>query len=133
MCELFGFSAKHERNLIPYLLEFYSHGGDNPHGWGLAVRNQGESFRIEKEAVRADHSRLLPHVIKDLRPTRLLMAHVRNATVGDMQGNNCHPFCAADASGRQWALMHTGTPTSASFPAPARCSWTWDTIRSPGC
>ena len=133
MCELFGFSAKHERNLIPYLLEFYSHGGDNPHGWGLAVRNQGESFRIEKEAVRADHSRLLPHVIKDLRPTRLLLAHVRNATVGDMQVNNCHPFCAADASGRQWALMHTGTPTSACSPAPARCSWTWDTIRSPGC
>ena len=109
MCELFGFSGKNERNLIPYLLEFYSHGGDNPHGWGLAVRDRSEGFRIEKEAVRSDHSRLLPHVIKDLRPTGLLLAHIRNATVGGMHVSNCHPFCAADASGRQWALMHNGT------------------------
>ena len=67
MCELFGFSGKNERNLIPYLLEFYSHGGDNPHGWGLAVRDRSEGFRIEKEAVRSDHSRLLPPVMGTFR------------------------------------------------------------------
>ena len=109
MCELLGFNGKHERNLIPYLLEFYSHGGDNPHGWGLVDMNRRDAFQIELEAVRSDHSRLLPHVIKDLRPTRLLMAHIRNATVGDVSIENCHPFCFRDHSGRQWVLMHNGT------------------------
>ena len=108
MCELFGFSGRHERNLIPYLLEFYSHGGDNPHGWGLADLN-GAEVRIETEPVRSDHSRLLPHIIKDLRPTKLLMAHIRNATVGDVHINNCHPFSFKDDSGRHWELMHNGT------------------------
>ncbi|MBR4132170.1 MAG: class II glutamine amidotransferase [Oscillospiraceae bacterium] len=109
MCELFGFSGRHEANLIPYLLEFFSHGGDNPHGWGLADRKSDGQFQITREAVRADHSRQLPHVIKDLRPTRLLLAHTRNATVGDMTVENCHPFCFSDDTGCQWLLMHNGT------------------------
>ena len=108
MCELFGFSGKHERNLIPELLEFFSHGGDNPHGWGLADLGR-EPALIETEAVRSDHSRLLPHIIKDLRPTRLLLAHTRKATVGDMNIHNCHPFVFQDDSGRQWTLIHNGT------------------------
>ena len=108
MCELFGFSGKHEENLIPYLLEFFSHGSDNPHGWGLADLGR-TPVQIEKEAIRADHSRLLPHIIKDLRPTRLLLAHTRKATVGDMTVENCHPFSFSDDTGCRWSMMHNGT------------------------
>ena len=40
---------------------------------------------------------------------RSLIAHIRLATIGHIEYENCHPFTAADNSGRTWTLAHNGT------------------------
>ena len=37
------------------------------------------------------------------------LAHIRLATVGNEDYDNCHPFTAVDDSGRSWTLIHNGT------------------------
>lgn len=107
MCELFAFSGRHEENLTPYLIKFFSHSDRNPHGWGIADLHG--PVGIEKEPKKANDSRFLPHIIKELLPTDLLMAHIRLGTVGAMNYDNCHPFELSDASGQSWTFMHNGT------------------------
>lgn len=109
MCELYGFSGSQEQNLTPYLLQFFSHGVDNPHGWGIADLNRPGDMHVETEAVRSDKSQLLPHIIKNQRPSKLLMAHIRYGTVGEARAVNCHPFVFPDYSAARWAFMHNGT------------------------
>jgi glutamine amidotransferase len=36
-------------------------------------------------------------------------AHLRYATVGDIETTNVHPFACRDNGGREWVLMHQGT------------------------
>jgi glutamine amidotransferase len=45
------------------------------------------------------------------RPLHLevAVAHIRKATVGQVELDNCHPFAATDISGRTWTLTHKGT------------------------
>ena len=35
MCELFGASLKENEDISVYLSEFFSHGVQHPHGWGI--------------------------------------------------------------------------------------------------
>ncbi len=109
MCELYSFSGRRAQNLTPYLLQFFSHGKNNPHGWGIADINRPGDIHIETEAVRSDKSRLLPHIIKNQRPSKLLMAHIRYGTVGGAKAVNCHPFIFSDYSATRWVFMHNGT------------------------
>ena len=37
------------------------------------------------------------------------MAHIRLATIGDVDYENCHPFVKRDCRGRVWTLIHNGT------------------------
>ena len=37
------------------------------------------------------------------------MAHIRLATIGDVDYENCHPFVKRDCGGRVWTLIHNGT------------------------
>ena len=37
------------------------------------------------------------------------LAHIRLATIGNVEQDNCHPFTAVDNSGRTWTLIHNGT------------------------
>ncbi len=109
MCELYGFSGSREQNLTPYLLEFFSHGYKNPHGWGLADIKKPDDIYIETEAARSDKSQLLPHIIKNQLPSGLLMAHLRYGTVGEAKAANCHPFVFSDYSATRWVFIHNGT------------------------
>ncbi|MBO6047640.1 MAG: class II glutamine amidotransferase [Erysipelotrichaceae bacterium] len=108
MCELFGLTSKTKKNIIPYLIEFYTHSEEHPHGWGLAQFKNG-SYNMQNEAQCANDSQLLPHVIKEMRPIRLMIAHIRKASVGRVHINNTHPFIANDAKGNTWVLAHNGT------------------------
>ena len=38
-----------------------------------------------------------------------VLAHIRLATIGDLEFYNCHPFVKKDNSGRRWTLIHNGT------------------------
>jgi glutamine amidotransferase len=39
----------------------------------------------------------------------MVMAHIRYATIGNVDYVNCHPYSKRDVSGRRWLLIHNGT------------------------
>ena len=107
MCELLGFTSEKNTDISDYLRTFFSHSSSNPHGWGMMYENG--SRIILKEAVSAEESSFLSDIIDSLSPQKNLLAHIRFATVGSINENNCHPFTATDNSGREWTLIHNGT------------------------
>ena len=109
MCELLGFSSRKKRRGNELLREFYSHAEAHPHGWGLARFPDGGAPKIEKEAVCATCSSYLEGLLADPVEECAFIAHIRLATVGNIEYKNCHPFTAADNSGRVWTLAHNGT------------------------
>ena len=109
MCELLGFSSRRKRRRNDLLREFYSHAEAHPHGWGLARFPDGGAPLVEKEPVCAAHSAFLAGLLADPVEERALIAHIRLATVGHVEYENCHPFTAADNRGRTWTLAHNGT------------------------
>lgn len=108
MCELFGVSSRKKTKINDFLWEFYSHSGEHPHGWGLAVLHNG-MVSVEKEPVRADRSTYLRERLRHEISVRDAIAHIRLATKGNMEYENCHPFVRQDSSGRRWTLAHNGT------------------------
>lgn len=109
MCELLGFTAAEPTIITPQLRTFFSHGKNNPHGWGLAYNN-----KMYKSCERADHSVTLSGMLDTLGPQEVILGHIRFATVGSIKMLNCHPFSASDNTGRSWTLIHNGTIYSAS-------------------
>lgn len=108
MCELFGLTGRDEINVYAYLKTFFSHSADHPNGWGMAFFRD-EAVSLEKEPVRADKSRYLKERFNDPLFAANMFAHIRFATKGGENYNNCHPFVKRDGTGRTWTLMHNGT------------------------
>lgn len=108
MCELFGASLKENEDISGYLTEFFSHGAQHPHGWGIYREHRG-NFEIVKEAVSSIKSALAKKIVLTTEPQRHFMAHIRLATAGAVKTANCHPFSGTDASGKCWTLIHNGT------------------------
>ena len=109
MCEMLGISAKRRLSANGILRAFFSHAEQHPHGWGLATFSDGGAPVIEKEAVKATESEHLKRILDAPVEERVLLAHIRLATVGHIEYENCHPFSAADNRGRIWTLVHNGT------------------------
>ena len=108
MCELFGVSASKRTEVNSQLQEFFSHSVHHPNGWGMAVFHNGIAS-IEKEPVRADRSRYLKERLKTKIAVYDMIAHIRLATKGAIEYENCHPFVQQDNYGRRWTLAHNGT------------------------
>lgn len=114
MCELLGISAKQRRAFNAVLREFFSHAEKNPHGWGLARFTDAGGVclpqpLIDKEPCKATASERLRGLLDAGVEERVLLAHIRFASVGHPEYVNCHPFTATDSSGRVWTLAHNGT------------------------
>ena len=108
MCELFGVSAQNDFYANDYLKLFYSHSDFHPHGWGLACVSRNGAL-VEKESVKASNSNYLRERLSQPVTERLLLAHIRYATIGNVEYKNCHPFTGKDCTGRRWTLIHNGT------------------------
>ncbi|MDO5783755.1 MAG: class II glutamine amidotransferase [Eubacteriales bacterium] len=108
MCELFGFSSQKKENITGYLEEFYSHSVQHPHGWGL-VTFEGDQAFIEKQPVQATKSEYLKARLLDSVEAENAFGHIRYATIGHVDYDNCHPYTKKDANGRRWTLVHNGT------------------------
>lgn len=108
MCELFGVSSQNEIYLNDYLKEFYGHCIHHPHGWGLAVLDGNEAV-IEKEPVQATKSNYLKERLSLPVYAKTAFAHIRYATIGNVEYQNCHPHTLKDNNGRRWTLIHNGT------------------------
>lgn len=75
---------------------------EHPHGWGVAVWSDAEGWSIEKSPVRAmDCARYRACAG---RPGQLVLAHVRQRTVGPLAIENTHPFSLG-----RWVFAHNGT------------------------
>ena len=108
MCEIYGFSGCRKRELNTDLREFYSHAEEHPNGWGLALLDP-DNIRLCREAVRADQSDTLKGLLHQPIVAKHALAHIRLATIGHVEYENCHPFFGTDHSGRRWTLIHNGT------------------------
>lgn len=108
MCELFGVSARNKTEVNGLLKEFFSHSEKHPNGWGMAVFYEN-AVSLEKEPVKASQSAYLKERLRHRLEVRTMIAHIRFATVGNMEYTNCHPFVKRDDSGRSWTLAHNGT------------------------
>ena len=108
MCELFGVCARDEFYANDYLKAFYAHSDFHPHGWGLACVSRN-GVLVEKESVKASESNYLRERLSQPITEKLLLAHIRYATIGNVEYKNCHPFTGKDCTGRRWTLIHNGT------------------------
>ncbi len=109
MCELFGYSGQHDRDLARWLLPFRQRGGgtgDNPDGWGVAAWNQ-DGARLVKSPEPGHTSAQFATLATTLR-ARLVLAHVRKARHPPVPGMlNTHPFAHACCQ-REWVFAHNG-------------------------
>ncbi len=108
MCMLFGLSAPKEIVTNEYLKAFYKHSDEHPHGWGLANITREEAT-IEKESTEAVKSHYLKERLSAPIEAEIMLAHIRYATVGNVEYKNCHPFSGRDNLGRRWTQVHNGT------------------------
>lgn len=111
MCEIFGISASFPCVINDYLKTFYSHSSLHPHGWRLAYRAEENSsaLKIYKGKEPAFKSKYLEEKLSEPVVTDLALAHIRYATIGNVEFKNCHPHKKADRLGHQWTLIHNGT------------------------
>lgn len=108
MCELFGITTKYGRSINTFLKIFYSHSNKHPHGWGLACMD-GHEVLLEKESIQASKSNYLKERLSQPIIVKTALAHIRYATIGNVEYSNCHPYSEKDNFGRRWTMIHNGT------------------------
>jgi glutamine amidotransferase len=109
MCELFCLSALRPTRTTFSLRHFAERGTPktrNADGWGIAF-HEGRDIRLYKEPEPAGDSALLGFIERHLRPTRLLISHIRHATRGGHSLANTHPF-TRELGGRMHIFAHNG-------------------------
>ena len=108
MCELFGVNSREIIKCNEMLKDFFTHGIDNPHGWGLAAF-YGNAVSLEKEPVSSIESIYLKNRLTEDIEKDKLIAHIRKASKGGIEYKNSHPFVLRDSTDRAWTLAHNGT------------------------
>ncbi len=108
MCELFAVSGKTSVPINEYMTEFAAHSTEHPNGWGIASFF-GNAVSLEKEPTPAYKSTYLKGRLRHKFDAKNMMAHIRLATRGNVEYENCHPFVKRDVDDRAWTLMHNGT------------------------
>lgn len=108
MCEIFGISSREDSRINEYLETFYGHSNKHPHGWGFA-RMEGKGVSVIKEPLQASKSIRLKNMLAEPITVKNALAHIRYATIGNVEYKNCHPYTMEDAAGRCWTLVHNGT------------------------
>ena len=109
MCELFAMSASVPHTVRYELDLFAAEGGEkhrNRDGWGILFAQDRDAY-LFREPNPAAASELSQMVVRDERPCKHLMAHVRRATAGKPLLANTHPFDRV-VHGRRHAFAHNG-------------------------
>lgn len=107
MCEILGFTAKKEYDIQKILKAFFNNSTLHPDGWGCAIYKNGLPTVI-KEPMAAYKSTMANALTNDKLITKLAIAHIRKATRGKVNINNCHPF-VRNVNGNDIVLAHNGT------------------------
>lgn len=109
MCQLMGMSCNNRAATTFSFTGFSARGGrtsDHVDGWGIAFYD-GHGCRVFQDDQPASESALAAYVRSHPIKSRVVVAHVRKATQGDVQAANCHPF-QREWLGRTWVFAHNG-------------------------
>lgn len=112
MCRLFGFKGTNPTKLSFLLVDapnslarqsaLDSRNITNSHGWGIGFyqEHQAHLQKSVKSAFADRNFKFLTNFIE----ADTMIAHVRDATVGEISDINCHPFRY-----KNWIMAHNGT------------------------
>ena len=115
MCQLLGMNSRLPASLTLSFTGFAQRGGGTDHhsdGWGIAFfesdgdqpGNAARHFVDKESAATSPIAQMLrSYPIK----SHNVVAHVRKATVGAVNLENCHPF-VRELWGRYWVFAHNG-------------------------
>lgn len=109
MCELFAMSASVPHTVRYELDLFAAEGGEkhrNRDGWGILFAQDRDAY-LFREPDPAATSELTRMVVRNERPCKNLMAHVRRASAGKPVLANTHPFDRV-VKGKRHAFAHNG-------------------------
>jgi len=109
MCELLGMSARLPASITISLNEFARHGGETgPHadGWGIAYYD-GPDANLIRESTSASRSGLMSMLRGYRVESRIVIAHIRRASLGPVELRNTHPF-RRELAGRVHTFAHNG-------------------------
>ena len=110
MCQLLGMSCKEPATINFSLEGFKARGGltdEHKDGWGIAFFEKN-NWQVFVDHNPAAHSPLIEHIKSQQIKSRTILAHIRKATVGDVEPRNCHPF-KRTLWGLDWIFSHNGT------------------------
>jgi glutamine amidotransferase len=119
MCRLFGQHAPPDLDRCEPLcsdhnaLRFQSH--RHPHGWGIGWY-QGRRVVLRRGLLPAHADQAFLEAARAAR-SRIIVAHVRDASIGPVRPENTHPF----VHGR-WLFAHNGTVSRYRRSAPLRAA-----------
>lgn len=109
MCQLLGMSCKKPASIGFSFEGFRARGGrtdEHRDGWGIAFSNTN-GFDIYRDEQPAAGSHLADHISKAEIKAKTTIAHIRKATIGEVNINNCHPF-ERKLWNKSWLFCHNG-------------------------
>jgi glutamine amidotransferase len=110
MCQLFALSSNSPTAVTFSFTGFSARGGgtaEHADGWGIAFHGPG-GHRVFVDDAPACDSPLAAFLRQHPIPATTVLAHIRKATRGAVQLDNCHPF-ERHWGGRIWSFCHNGT------------------------
>lgn len=109
MCELFAMSSLLPTSVSFSLERLARHGGaEGPHrdGWGMAFYSERDAL-VLREAQPASDSELIRYIERHSPPSRMVISHLRLATLGECKLANTQPF-SRELTGRMHLFAHNG-------------------------
>lgn len=109
MCELLGMNASLPTDIIVSLKALARRGsGNSPHrdGWGIAFY-KGTDIQIYRDPTAITHSAISRLLQQHPIRSETVIAHIRQANVGNISLPNTHPF-TRELWGQHWTFAHNG-------------------------
>lgn len=109
MCQLLGMNCNNPTDATFSFTGFAQRGGrtdDHVDGWGVAFF-EGSGLRHFVDHLPAAESPVADLIRKYPIKSRNVIAHIRKATQGAVNLQNCHPF-VRELWGRYWVFAHNG-------------------------
>ncbi|MDR3291082.1 MAG: class II glutamine amidotransferase [Methanobrevibacter sp.] len=108
MCQLLSISAKLPVKFNTELEEFFSNSITHKHGWGYADFTKSDMF-IMHEIFPAYESEYIEKMLSQPFYVQNALFHIRYATIGTIELENCHPLTCDDVNHQKWTIVHNGT------------------------
>lgn len=109
MCQLLGMNSNTPTDVTFSFAGFAQRGGRTDHhadGWGIAFF-EGRGARLFVDPGAAASSPVADLIRNYPIKSKNVISHIRKATVGAVQLENCHPF-VRELWGRYWVFAHNG-------------------------